>query len=86
MLRNLAEESRSRTASIEGQTDSVFSQVRRIGLHEQEHLAQIETVPGVAQQENPPLTYVNVERFREEGEHTGSPLRKDLPGGGQVVR
>jgi hypothetical protein len=37
VLRDLPQDAWSRTAVIEGRTHSVFSQARRMALHEQEH-------------------------------------------------
>jgi hypothetical protein len=42
VLRDLPEESWARTCDIGGRKHSVFSQVRRMALHEQEHCEQIE--------------------------------------------
>jgi hypothetical protein len=42
VLRDLSEEAWARTCDIGGRKHSVFSQVRRMALHEQEHCGQIE--------------------------------------------
>lgn len=44
VLKDLPDEAWERTAIIEGRTYSVFSQVRRMALHEIEHIEQIKTV------------------------------------------
>jgi hypothetical protein len=44
VLRNLSEESWSRSATIEGRSHTVFSQARRMALHEQEHCSHIEAL------------------------------------------
>lgn len=44
VLKSLSEEAWSRTALIEGRQHSVFSQVRRLALHEREHCNQIESL------------------------------------------
>jgi hypothetical protein len=47
-LRHLPEEAWSRSATIEGRTHTVFSQSRRMALHEQEHAAQLEAAAQAA--------------------------------------
>lgn len=44
VLRDLPEERWARTAVIGGRTHSVFSQVRRLALHEVGHCEQMESV------------------------------------------
>ncbi len=44
VLRVLPHEAWSRTATIKGRTHSVFSQARRLALHESEHCEQLKTL------------------------------------------
>src|SRR5262249_403654 len=44
VLRPLPEDSWSRACTIEGRTHNVFSQFRRIALHESEHCDQLEAL------------------------------------------
>ena len=44
VLQSLPETAWTRSAIIEGRSHTVFSQVRRMGLHEQEHCNQIEAL------------------------------------------
>lgn len=51
VLRQLPAESWQRSGVIEGRTHTVFSQVRRMALHEAEHCEQIETLLAESKQE-----------------------------------